>query len=308
MTHVPLLSIWNKLVFEGCYDKKLIASEYLKEQEEKKQQNKVQKNLFKLADNWRSLNKNEFKKLVKIVVGEFENGCYLNAGEIVFFCYFMFLYSNWHIIPNTIEDIVAKFHKLIMDCESRIEPLKYWNSYEFIYNGYGLNLDDPEYKKLFDEMALINKKNLLKQSQDSINKDLELLRENVLDFCKNILHVHGNNKYHEFPILSFINIDAFYNILQGLSIDDQWTVERAFEERYGKRYSNGTVLQEYTDDYENLKKIAEKYDADNTNLLYDPQAYSKRQIADKWKELVQYFEEKLHLNDDEKNEEYEKCV
>lgn len=308
LTHVPLLSIWNKLVFDGCYDKKLIADEYAKEQAERKQQNKAQKNLFKLANNWRNLNKDEFENLVKIVIDEFENGIYLNAGEIVFFCYFMFLYSNWRIIPNGIDDIVSIFHKLIRGNESRIEPLKYWNSHEFIYNGYGLNLDDPEYKKLFDEMALINKNNLLKDSKKSINEDLDLLKKNVYEFCANILHVHGNGKYQNFPILSFLDVDAFYKVLQDMPIEDQLLVEESFEERYGKRYSNGAVLPEYVDDYDHLKKIAEKYKVDGKSCLYNPQAYLKRQIGDKWVELVRYFEEKMHLNGDEKNEERETCV
>lgn len=308
LTYIPLRNIWVKLIFEGCYDKKWIVDEYTKELEERRQQNIIQKNLFKLADNWRNLNKVEFKNLVKTVVTEFENGEYLNAGEIVFFCYFMFLYSNWKLIPNNIDDIVAKFHKLIEDKKTEIEPLKYWNSREFIYHGYGLNLDNPEYKKLFSEMALINKNNLLKQSQDSINKDLDLLKNDVLEFCRNILHVHGNSKYHEFPILSFINIDAFYNILQDLSIDNQLLVEESFEERYGKRCSNGNVLPEYTDDYENLKKIAEKYDADNANFLYNPQAYEKHCIGERWMELVKYFEEKLNLKNNGVNEGNEKCI
>ena len=308
LMHVLLRNVWMKLIFEGCYDKNWIADEYTKELEERKRQNKNQKNLFKLAKNWRNLNKKEFESLFKTVVDEFENGSYLNAGEIVFFCYFMFLYSNWKIIPNSISDIVAKFHKLVEKKKSQIEPLNYWNSHEFIYNGYGLNLDDSEYKKLFDEMALINKNNLLKQSQDSINKDLDLLKNDVLEFCRNILHVHGNSKYHEFPILSFINIDAFYNILQDLSIDNQLLVEESFEERYGKRYSNGNVLPEYTDDYENLKKIAEKYDADNADFLYNPQAYEKHCIGERWTELVKYFEAKLHLTEGEIKEDKKESV
>lgn len=308
LMHVLLRNVWMKLIFEGCYDKNWIADEYTKELEERKRQNKNQKNLFKLAKNWRNLNKKEFESLFKTVVDEFENGSYLNAGEIVFFCYFMFLYSNWKIIPNSISDIVAKFHKLVEKKKSQIEPLNYWNSHEFIYNGYGLNLDDSEYKKLFDEMALINKNNLLKQSQDSINKDLDLLKNDVLEFCRNILHAHGNSKYHEFPILSFINIDAFYNILQDLSIDNQLLVEESFEERYGKRYSNGDVLPEYADDYENLKKIAEKYNADNANFLYNPLAYEKRRIGEKWTELVKYFEAKLHLTEGEIKEDKKESV
>ncbi len=306
LTHVPLRNVWTKLIFEGCYDKNWIANEYAKELEERRQQNKDQKNLFKLANNWRNLNKAKFENLVKTVIAEFEDGEYLNAGELVFFCYFMFLYSNWGLIPNNIDDIVAKFHKLIEDKNTKIEPLKYWNSREFIYHGYGLNLDNPTYKKIFDEIALINKNNLLKQSQDSINKDLELLKKDVIEFCRNILHVHGNNKYYEFPILSFINIDAFYNILQDLSIDNQLLVEESFEERYGKRYSNGTVLPEYIDDYENLKKIAGKYNADNADFMYNPHAYEKHCIGEKWMDLVKYFEEKLNLRNGEINENNQK--
>lgn len=308
LMHVLLRNVWKKLIFEGCYDKNWIVKEYSKELEERKQQNKTPKNLFKLANNWRNLNKIEFENIIKTVVAEFEKGEYLNAGEIVFFCYFMFLFSNWRLIPNSIDDIVAKFHKLIEDKKSEIEPLKYWNSHEFIYHGYGLNLDDPEYKKLFDEMALINKDNLLKQSQNSINKDLGLLKEDVFEFCRNILHVHGNSKYDKFPILSFININTFYNILQDLSIDNQLLVEQSFEERYGKRYSNGKVLLEYTDDYENLKKIAEKYNADNADFLYNPQAYEKHCIGEKWTDLVKYFEEQLHLKDDGINEDHKESV
>ncbi|MBP5439564.1 MAG: AAA family ATPase [Fibrobacter sp.] len=308
LMHVLLRNVWKKLIFEGCYDKNWIADEYTKELEERKRQNKNQKNLFKLANNWRNLNKNEFESLFKTVVEEFENGSYLNAGEIVFFCYFMFLYSNWKIIPNSISDIVAKFHKLVEKKKSQIEPLNYWNSHEFIYNGYGLNLDDSEYKKLFDEMAFINKNNLLKQSQDSINKDLELLKKDVVEFCRNILHCDGTSKYYEFPILSFINVDEFYNILQNLSIGHQRLVEESFEERYGKRYSNGTVLPEYADDYQNLKKIAEKYNADNANFLYNPLAYEKKRIGEKWTDLVKYFEEQLHLKDDGINEDHKESV
>lgn len=306
LTHVPLRNIWTKLIFEGRYDKNWIVNEYSKELEERKQQNKSQKNLFKMANNWRHLNKNDFEDLLKTVVDEFEDGRYLNAGEIVFFCYFMFLYSKWGIIPNSIKDIVAKVHKLIENKKSQIEPLNYWNSHEFIYNGYGLNLDDSEYKKLFDEIAIINKSNLLKQSQDSINKDLELLKNDVVEFCRNILHVHGNNKYYKFPILSFINVDEFYNILQDLSIDNQQLVEGSFEERYGKRYSNGIVPPEYTDDYENLKKIAEKYNAENADFLYNPLAYEKHRIGEKWTDLVKYFEEKLNLRNGEINEDNQK--
>jgi len=308
LMHVLLRNVWMKLIFEGCYDKNWIADEYTKELEERKRQNKNQKNLFKLAKNWRNLNKKEFESLFKTVVDEFENGSYLNAGEIVFFCYFMFLYSNWKIIPDSISDIVAKFHKLVEEKKSQIEPLNYWNSHEFIYNGYGLNLDDPEYKKLFDEMAFINKNNLLKQYQNSINKDLELLKKDVLEFCRNILRFSGTSKYYDYPILSFINIDAFYNILQDLSIDNQLLVEESFEERYGKRCSNGNVLPEYTDDYENLKKIAEKYDADNADFLYNPQAYEKHCIGERWMELVKYFEEKLNLKNNGVNEGNEKCI
>ena len=67
-------------------------------------------------------------------------------------------------------------------------------------------------------------------------------------------------------------------------------------------------MPEYVDDYEHLKKIAEKYKEDGESCLYNPQAYLKRQIGDKWMELVRYFEEKIHLKDNETSEDHEKCV
>ena len=72
----------------------------------------------------------------------------------------MILYSKRNLIPDRIEDIVAKFHELMKVKENQIQPLKYWNVRNLIFNGHGLNLDDPDYKKIFDEMTLINKKNL----------------------------------------------------------------------------------------------------------------------------------------------------
>ena len=308
LSYIPLLNIWNKLIFDGCYNKKWIVGEYTKEQAIKKQQSASQKNLFKLTNNWKNFTTDEFENLVKVVFEEFKNGVYLNAGEILYFCYFMILYSKWNLIPDGIEDIVAKFHELIKVKENQIQPLKYWNVRNLIFNGHGLNLDDPDYKKIFDEMTLINKKNLLKESKKSINEDLNLLKQNVYEFCANILHVHGNGKYQNFPILSFLDVDAFYKVLQDMSIDSQLLVEESFEERYGKRYSNGAILPEYVDDYDHLKKIAEKYKVDGDNCLYNPQAYLKRQIGDKWMELVRYFEEKIHLKDYETSEDHEKCV
>ena len=80
-----------------------------------------------------------------------------------------------------------------------------------------------------------------------------------------------------------------------ISADNQERIVESFEERYGKTAetdSNG-LIEEYRADYENLKKLAEKYREDTKDYQYDPQAFRKHFVANRWAKLVEYFEKNL---------------
>ena len=120
--------------------------------------------------------------------------------------------------------------------------------------------------------------------------NIKLLESDISTFHKNIIHVNGNGKYYGQPILSYIDVEYFYNILKELPVEKQILTVECFEERYNKSYASGTPMKEYRDDYQNLKKLAELYKNNDEDFTYDPQAFFKHSVMNKWCELVCYFE------------------
>ena len=67
----------------------------------------------------------------------------------------------------------------------------------------------------------------------------------------------------------------------------------AFSERYGKTYGNEPFTKEYIPDYENLKKLRDKFKADEKPITYNPQMFFKKNIIKELDDLVLYFEKHM---------------
>ena len=94
-----MLDAWNKLIFEGYYNKEWLNKKYEDELSIRKQQNESKEisNLFKLINDWRSFSNIEFEPLVKKVFSEFEEGKYVHPGEILLFANFMIKNVQVHL-------------------------------------------------------------------------------------------------------------------------------------------------------------------------------------------------------------------
>lgn len=164
---------------------------------------------------------------------------------------------------------------------------------DFGYGGYGFSRDLPEFNQFFKKLKDFNDENVKIHSRNDIKNEVEeLSSETVDDFCRNIIHVDGNNKYYKIPILSYINIPSFYEKLIKLSIPDQEKILNAFNERYGKKYSNEPFDKEYALDLENLKKLEKLYSENQESVEYNPQALFRNSIVKELGELVDYVERK----------------
>lgn len=140
------------------------------------------------------------------------------------------------------------------------------------------------------------------QIKNSIKQDVESLDEITLqDFCKNIMHVNGNNKYRGLPILSLIDIQVLFSKMKKLDYVNQIVIIDAFEERYGKIYSNGYVDLKYKDDINGLLKLKSLYENSKDNLLFNPQACVDLEIAEKIGSLIDYFEKSVKKQEITKN-------
>ena len=293
--YIPLLSSWTRLIFDGYYNKEWLVKNYKEEKNAIKIENeKTDKNLFKLLHNWRNLNKIDFEPLIKLVFKEFDEGVYLHPGEILHFAHIMMMFSKWTLIPDTIDTISEKIKTFLTDFSDKIIPVTDWAYLMMEYGGY--NTDFPEFEKILDNLRELNSKNIKNHARIDIQEEIKFLNtdEGVNLFCKDIIHVNGSGKYYEQPILSYLDMKNFYNILKTLSIKNQQKILYSFTDRYGKRYSNEPLEKEYYPDYENLEILCNIYKSDVKETYYNPQEMLKKQLAIEWDELLSYFKRRMN--------------
>ena len=295
--YIPLLSSWPRLIFDGYYNKEWLVKNYKEEKNAIKIENeKTDNNLFKLLRNWGHLNKIDFEPLIKVVFKEFDEGIYLHPGEILHFAHIMMLFSKWNLIPDSIDTISKKIEKFLTDFSDKLIPVTNWEYLILEYNGYGYNTDLIEFKKVLDGLKEFNSENVKKHASIDIQEEVKLLDtdERINIFCKDIIHINGNGKYYKHPILSYLDMKDFYNILKTLSIKNQQRILYSFTERYGKRYSNEPLEKEYYPDYENLEILCNIYKSDVKETYYNPQEMLKNSLAEEWGELLSYFKRKIN--------------
>ena len=245
--------------------------------------------------NWRHLNKIDFEPLIKLIFKEFDEGVYLHPGEILHFASIMMLFSKWNLIPNTIDTIFEKTEKFLTAFSDKVIPVTGWAYLTEDYAGYGYNTDFPEFEKILNNLREINSENVKKHASIDIREEVKFLNTDgcINIFCKDIIHINGSGKYYKQPILSFLDMESFYNILKTLSIENQQRILYSFTERYGKRYSNEPLEKEYYPDYENLEILCNIYKSDVKETYYNPQEMLKNNLATEWGELLSYFKRKI---------------
>lgn len=290
--YTPLIKCWHKIIFNGNYQKDFLKKEYENEQNQIKQSQTEKKLLFKLIGDWRCMDKDSFSETIKKLNEEIETGVYLHLGEILHYVNIMIVFSKWRLVPESIDNIQSRVLKFMSDYKDKIIPEKDWTMMQIDYAGYEYSFDVPEFKEFYDKVKEFNRTIAIEASRTNINADIALLETDISLFCENIRHVNGNGKYRGQPIMYYLDIDKFYEKLCSISIEDQMVIEESFEERYGIPYSNGKLMKEYYDDYENLKKLAEKYKSDDVDFSYDPKAFFRHTLIGKWFELIRFFENK----------------
>lgn len=289
--YTPLLKYWHSIIFDGNYQLNLLVNEYKAEQKEiKESQSNNKKTLFKFIDNWRSMDNKSFSEMFNKINKELDDGVYLHLGEILHYANIMIVFSKWRLITESIDTIINRVKNALEKHKNHIIPENDWGILQIGYGGYGYSFDVPEFRELYNEVKLFNREIVVNKAKSDINEDIDLLEKDISLFHKNIIHASGSGKYYGQPILSLIDIEKFYEKLKKLSSEKQILIVECFEERYGKTYGEGKPMKEYRADYQNLKKLAELYKKEDIDFSYDPQAFFKHSVMNRWCELVSYFE------------------
>jgi hypothetical protein len=285
---IPLRNCWGEIIFDGNYSKEKLSEEYIKE-------NTVNtpaqpRRLFTLLNNWREMNKDDFRQTINDIFKEFQDGSYLHPGEILHFFNIMFMFSHWELIPESDENIKNTVDRMLSIYEDEIIPIEDFELLDMGYGGWGYSNKIPELKVLHSRLKDISYKNRCSQLKEAINNEIKNMQTDVSEFCSNIMHFYGTNKYYKVPILSLIDIEPFFNIFVRLDVSCQQEIVSAFEERYGKLNSYNFEFEEYKLDKDNLKKISILYEASLNEILYNPQELLKRDISKRLQELLDFFD------------------
>lgn len=289
--YIPVLSHWKSIIFDGNYR---IESLKLAYQDEKNQQlektKKTLNSLFVMLNDWQEMDKEQFTETLNDLKKEIDMGKYLHPGEILLYANIKIIFSKWKLIPDTDEEIFNEIVICLEKNNDKIIIVEYWEVLSSDFGGFGFNRENPGFEKIYQKMKLYNQNKLNERMKININDEIDLLSTDATTFCKNIIHAGGNNKYYNQPILSYLNIEIFYEKLKTQPINTQEMIIEALEERYGKKYSNGTVLKGYYPDCEYLKKLYQMYDQEDEDFSYNPIAMFRHRIKERLHELVQYFE------------------
>ncbi len=211
---------------------------------------------------------------------------YLELQEIFHYSHQFIIFSKWGLIPESINDIKKQVDKLLSKYHSDINPIKDWR--EFVID-YEYTDEIPELNDMRERFKTLNDELLQKNMFNEFNNFIKSTDIDSDNFIKSICC-----RFYGYPILSYIDIKSFYKKLSSLSISKQSRIIGAFEERYGIIYGNKPFYKEYTNDFENLKKLLNLYNKnDKKDTLYDPQELLKKDIIKRVERLIEYFQDNL---------------
>ncbi|TCW60094.1 hypothetical protein [Treponema sp. J25] len=223
---------------------------------------------------------------------EIDDGKYLHPGEILHYFNIMAIFSNWKLLPRTVDEVKRKVLDVIERHKKQIMPIDDWGELAMSYGGWAYSDEITEIAEIKKILKDISKENYDELIKIQIKEDIENMDKDVKEFCRGLIHINGNNKYYRKPFLKLVDIDFFYNKMCSLSLKDQELIIYSLEERYRKKYSNGELYQEYRDDLQNLINLTQKYKNSIGSIEYNPIEFIKKNIADSLESLVEYFHEK----------------
>lgn len=148
---------------------------------------------------------------------------------------------------------------------------------------------EPEYKEIIEKLKSNNNKVVIEKMKKDFTEWYTNLPATLDILIENIYNVNGEPKYKEYPILTHIDIQSFYEKIQSLSLDQQRRICAAFTERYGKQYSNGVLNTKYFSDISKVKELSNLYKPDSEDVLMSPVNYRKKILAQWYNELYEWM-------------------
>ena len=119
-----------------------------------------------------------------------------------------------------------------------------------------------------------------------------------MDIFLNHVKLTGSiSTFNSYPILSMIDLKDFFTKISSLEFEEQRRIFFAFNERYEKAYTNGTLKREYYADIDCVRVLADMYQKSINDTFMKPSTIRKRFLARSYEELYKWMMEQKTMQE-----------
>jgi len=290
---IPLSNCWEQMIFDCNFNINSITKNL--ESDFRKNEPTQLSNLFYILNHWKDMASDEFKVRVEKLLDEFTNSIYKHPGEILHITNILLMFSKYELIPQSISDISSFISNTLEKISNEVTPLSDFDNVFDSYGGWGYSNNISEFTDIKKNVLSISKYNQEKKNKKSIEEEIEKLDVNFDSFIKDLLYVNGTYKYHDIPVISWMEINKFFQKLLELDFDQQMRFIYTLNERYGLKYTNGVFKKEFYPDYENILKLKELYQSIYTShkIHYNPIMIKYKALIEEYDKLIEYIENQM---------------
>lgn len=292
----PLLGEWEEVIFEGriSYSK---INEAMRNSKYFLEKNKT--TLAILISESYSLSPSNFKEKIELLWEEIKQNWYKHPGDILHILDTLLLFSSKGLIEESVEKIAKEIERTIEELALKDELTFFEfgnrNSIEE-FGGYGFSQNN---KTIFIHLynllrnKLDQKKRTLIETQ--LNDCLSDLPKKFSLFCQLISSPHRGNKWGDCPVLSWLDIEKFYNNYIGLNQSELWSFIAVLEDRYEMRFSNGQIKESLASEIDFLASLFEKVKnkISTEGLLHRPDNHKLKEINNDLEKIINHLKQKV---------------
>lgn len=287
--NVPLQNLYEEIIFEGKIDSERIREDFIKwtrPPEEKPAYIQLQQNLFELNDD------NQLKELYKKARKELKNKKLVYYSALLSYLTMELTLKLNGLIETDIQVIKTEMINYITRNRKILIPED--NLEMFRFQTFG----DQQYEQAYQEVANFikddNRNNANNNLKKVLSKLINELPESFETLCANIRRINTDeNRFWNYPILANLPLGKFYTAIKKLSYEKQIQLFHNFNERYGMRYTNGTLDKSYYPDVEFVKKLSQKYKDDLRSTKMSIKNVQRKYLTEQYEELYNWMKKQV---------------
>lgn len=277
---VPLKNLYFNFIQKGDFSSALILEDYKQWTAPNDERTPYQKLVFE----WFNFSDTDFRDYYNKVEKDFTENKVLNQAMIIGWAELNLELSEQKVIPKSADEIKNYFLNYISCNKDKLE----------VYNAF-MPLREHFYRcksglSILDEIETALKYENQKLLQNKIkNRFIELYSDIPINISKLISFIsYGEENSYDYPILSMIDINNFYQKLKICSYNYQVAIYQSFEDRYGKKRDKGMKV-EYSPDAEKIKQISDFYKNDTGEIFMSPENAHRNWLCNWYQELYEYM-------------------